>query len=255
MILVLGGPRFATLEVEIYNQTVSLFNLPLAAVLSLIQLGCTLALTVLYSRLNNRLSRPLSLRPQQLTQRRLPGRAARLLAGLYLVALLGLLTLPLLALITRSLIRFDSLPGAPGVLAIHPTLDYYRELAVNRFNSLFYIPPLTSIAISLSYATATVLLALSLGLPAAWALAHNRKAASSQLFEPLVMLPLGTSAVTLGLGFIVALDQPPLDLRASPLLIPLAHTLVAFPFVVRSLTPALGSIKPAPAPGSGGVGR
>ena len=51
------------------------------------------------------------------------------------------------------------------------------------------------------------------------------------------MLPLGTSAVTLGLGFIVALDRPPLDLRASPLLIPLAHTLVAFPFVVRSLTP------------------
>jgi thiamine transport system permease protein len=58
------------------------------------------------------------------------------------------------------------------------------------------------------------------------------------------MLPLGTSAVTLGLGFIVALDQPPLDLRASPLLIPIAHTLVAFPFVVRSLTPALRSIRP-----------
>jgi ABC-type Fe3+ transport system permease subunit len=35
VILVLGGPRFATLEVEIYNQTISLFNLPLAAALSL----------------------------------------------------------------------------------------------------------------------------------------------------------------------------------------------------------------------------
>ncbi len=58
------------------------------------------------------------------------------------------------------------------------------------------------------------------------------------------MLPLGTSAVTLGLGFIVALDRPPLDLRASPALIPLAHTLVAFPFVLRSLTPALRSIQP-----------
>jgi len=58
------------------------------------------------------------------------------------------------------------------------------------------------------------------------------------------MLPLGTSAVTLGFGFLVAFDQPPLDLRASPVLIPLAHTLVAFPFVVRSLTPALRSIRP-----------
>jgi len=58
------------------------------------------------------------------------------------------------------------------------------------------------------------------------------------------MLPLGTSAVTLGLGFIVALNRPPFDLRASPILVPIAHTLVAFPFVVRSLTPALRSIQP-----------
>jgi thiamine transport system permease protein len=58
------------------------------------------------------------------------------------------------------------------------------------------------------------------------------------------MLPLGTSAVTLGLGFLVALDNPLLDLRASPLLVPLAHTLVALPFVVRSLAPALRSIRP-----------
>ena len=58
------------------------------------------------------------------------------------------------------------------------------------------------------------------------------------------MLPLGTSAVTLGLGFIVALNRPPFDLRASPILIPFAHTLVAFPFVVRSLTPSLLSIRP-----------
>jgi thiamine transport system permease protein len=244
VILVLGGPRFATLEVEIYNQTISLFNLPLAAALSLLQLGCTLALTVLYTRLNAHLARPLSLRPQQFTQHRLQSWPGRLLAGLYMAALLSLLTLPLVALVTRSLTSIESLPGGSGVLAIHPTLDYYRELAVNRFNSLFYVPPITSIAISLGYATATVLLALALGLPAAWALAYNRKAASSQVFEPLLMLPLGTSAVTMGLGFIVALDRPPLDLRASPILVPLAHTLVAFPFVVRSLAPSLGSIKP-----------
>jgi thiamine transport system permease protein len=58
------------------------------------------------------------------------------------------------------------------------------------------------------------------------------------------MLPLGTSAVTLGLGFIIALGAGPLNLRSSPVLIAFAHTLVAFPFVVRSLTPALGSISP-----------
>jgi thiamine transport system permease protein len=96
----------------------------------------------------------------------------------------------------------------------------------------------------LGYAAATVIIALALGIPASWALAKENRSSYSRLLEPILLLPLGTSAVTLGLGFIVALDQPPLDLRSSPLLIPLAHTLVAFPFVVRSLTPALQSIKP-----------
>ena len=64
------------------------------------------------------------------------------------------------------------------------------------------------------------------------------------MLDPIFMLPLGTSAVTLGLGYIVALDEPPLNLRTSPLLVVLAHTLVALPFVVRSVLPALRSIHP-----------
>jgi len=58
------------------------------------------------------------------------------------------------------------------------------------------------------------------------------------------MLPLGTSAVTLGLGFLIAFSRPPFNLRASPILIPLAHTLIAFPFVVRTLLPTWQSIRP-----------
>ena len=71
VILILGGPRFATLEVEIYYQTISLFNLPLAAVLALLQLGCTLLLTITYIRINKRLARPLNLRPREFTQKKL----------------------------------------------------------------------------------------------------------------------------------------------------------------------------------------
>jgi len=59
------------------------------------------------------------------------------------------------------------------------------------------------------------------------------------------MLPLATSAVTLGFGYIVSMNTPPLNLRTSPLLIVFAHTLVALPFVARSLLPALRSIQPA----------
>ncbi|MDH3944401.1 MAG: iron ABC transporter permease, partial [Anaerolineae bacterium] len=244
VILILGGPKFSTLETEIYFQTIGLNNLSLAAVLSLLQLACTLAITIIYTRLAARLQRPLHLRPQTVTQRRLPNLRAKLLAGGLVLALLAFFLLPLAGLAARSFTRLD--PERRQVSAVQTgfTLDYYRLLADNPRQSMFYAPPTTAIATSLGYAAATVALSLSLGLPAAWALSHHRRSAFIRFIDPLLMLPLGTSAVTLGLGFIVALNHPPLDLRASPLLIPLAHTLVAFPFVVRSLVPALAGIQP-----------
>jgi thiamine transport system permease protein len=244
VILVLGGPHFATLEVEIYYQTISLFNLPLAAVLSILQLACTLALTLIYTHLSNKISRPLTQRSQSVTQKRLTNWRARIFAGLIVGLLLVLTTAPLLALAARSVTSLQTERTRTGVLASGLTFGFYRALTINEQQSLFYAPPSTAIAVSMGYATATVILALMMGLPAAWALSHNRQSKVNRILDPILMLPLGTSAVTLGLGFIVALDTPPLDLRASPLLIPIAHTLVAFPFVVRSLTPALQSIQP-----------
>ena len=244
VILILGGPRFATLEVEIYYQTISLFNLPMAGALSVLQLICNLTLTTIYTRLAARLSRPISLRPRRYTQQNLLTMRSRLTAGVTIFILLALLITPLTALMLRSVIRFEADSG-PGVLAERGlTLDFYRELSVDRRLSLFYVPPSAAIGVSLSYAALTVLFALALGLPASYMLARDRDSLVSRTLDPIIMLPLGTSAVTLGLGFIVALSKPPLDLRASPLLIPLAHTLVAIPFVVRSLIPALRSIQP-----------
>ena len=243
VVLLLGGPQFATMEVEIYYQTVSLFNLPLAATLSILQLAFTLGLTLAYTRLVARWTRPLSLQARRVTQRTPSTAAARWLAAAVVGLLLVLLILPMAALAARSLVALGpARPGEPALSGL--TLAFYRQLSANPQGSLFFVPPTTAMLVSLRYAAATVGLALLLGLPASWALAYRAESTLSRLLDPILMLPLGTSAVTLGLGFIVALDTPPLDLRASPILIPLAHTLVAFPFVVRSLVPALRSIQP-----------
>jgi thiamine transport system permease protein len=244
VILVLGGPSFATLEVEIYYQTISLFNLPLAAVLSVLQLGATLGLTVVYTRLSARVTRPLALRSQTFTQRGLTTWRSKVFGWGIIIVLVVILITPLTSLAARSITRLDPERRQRTEVERGLTLDFYKELSINRHQSLFYAPPTTAMITSLSYAGATVILALGLGLPAAWALARNGEAAFTKVLDPLLMLPLGTSAVTLGLGFIVALNKPPFDLRASPWMIPLAHTLVAFPFVVRSLPPALRSIQP-----------
>jgi thiamine transport system permease protein len=244
VILILGGPKYASLEVEIYYQTISLFNMPVAAALSIIQLACTLAMTIIYTRLSARFTRPLKLRSRRFTQKKLTTWKSRVFAGIIIIILFTILIAPLFALATRSIFRLEPERGQQSIESPGFTLDFYRELSINRRSSLFYAPPTTAIGISLLYAGLTVIVALAIGMPAAWALVRYSKSHFNRVLDPILMLPLGTSAVTLGLGFIVALKSPPLDLRASPILIPIAHTLVAFPFVVRSLTPALHSIQP-----------
>ena len=66
----------------------------------------------------------------------------------------------------------------------------------------------------------------------------------SRLLDGLVLLPLGASAVMLGLGFLIAFDTAPLDFRAAPWIVPVAQALVAIPFVVRIVAPTLRSIDP-----------
>jgi thiamine transport system permease protein len=244
VILILGGPKFANLEVEIYYQTISLFNLPLAAVLSILQLSCTLAMTIIYTRLNRRLSQPIQLKSRSFTHKRISTWQSRLFAGVVILVLFMLLITPLLALATRSVASFDARRGHQGELNSGITFENYRQLTINRRDSMFFVPPTTAIRNSLMYASLVVILALVIGMPAAWALSHYSDSVFNRYLDPVLMLPLGTSAVTLGLGFIVALNRPPFDLRASPILIPIAHTLIAFPFVIRSLSPSLRSIKP-----------
>jgi thiamine transport system permease protein len=244
VILVLGGPYFSTIEVEIYYQTISLFNLPLAAVLSILQLFCTLLLTVIYSKLMNGLSRPLTQRSQAVTQNPLHSWQSRVFAFFVLGFIMILTTTPLLALAARSITNLEAKNNPAGTYSTGFTLDFYRALTINQQQSQFYTAPSTAIGISIGYALITVFLALIIGIPSAWTLSHDKKSHFNRIIDPILMLPLGTSAVTLGLGFIISLNKPPLDLRASPILIPISHTLVAFPFVIRSLTPALQSIQP-----------
>lgn len=240
VILMLGGPQFATLEVEIYIQAMHMLNLPLAALLSGIQLLCTLGITIAYSRISRRINIPLAPRLQGEGMRQARTWRERLLVGLTVAVLAALLILPLAGLGLRSVTRLEADRGERGAVQTGLTLDYYRELFVNRRQSLFYVPPIEAVRNSLLYAGATVVISLTLGFLTSNALA--KKSWINKILDPLMMLPLGTSAVTLGLGFIIVFSRLPLNLISSPVLIPLAHSLVALPFVVRTLLPAIRSI-------------
>ena len=240
VILLLGKPGFSTLEVEIYRQAMQMFNLPLAGLLSLIQLLCTLVFSILYSRILKRNPVTSTPRSAQENIRKAQTVPQKIILSVLVVFLLAFFLLPLISLPVRSITRLEADRGARDQVRTGFTGDYYSELFINRRESLFYVPPFTAIAISTGYAALTVLLSLLIGFPVASALA--RPGRMERLLDPLLMLPLGASAVTLGLGFIVSFNRPPLALVNSPFLAPLAHTLIALPFVIRSLQPALASI-------------
>jgi thiamine transport system permease protein len=236
VVLLLGGAQFRTLEVEIYIQATRFLNLPAAALLSMIQLLFTLFFSILYSRVVTKAIVPVNPRAASLNIR--PARSLR--EKIFVLAAAGfiiiLFALPMAALPARSVVRLEPERGERGEFQPGLTLNNYSELTVNRTGSLFYVPPFEAVRNSLIYAVITLALSLLLGFPAASALA--RPTMLEKLVDPFLMLPLGASAVTLGLGYILAFNR----WLYSPLLIPLAHTALALPFVIRSLQPALASI-------------
>ncbi|KAB8161666.1 ABC transporter permease subunit [Streptomyces sp. 3MP-14] len=229
VIQILGSPGRATLEVEIYRQTAQLLDLPTAAVLTLLQLAAVGALLATHRLVTRRRSGALPLVDPAGTAHRPRGWAQWTALGGVLATVVLLLALPLGVLVERSL-------AGPDGYGLH----HYRALA--HADGTFLVAPAEAIGNSLRFAAAATLIALAVGGCAAVALTRRRAGRWTRGFDALLMLPLGTSAVTVGFGFLIALDEPPLDLRSSWVLVPLAQALVGVPFVVRVLVPVLGAV-------------
>ncbi len=219
VVTVVGGPRHPTLEVELYRRAVLLGELPVAAALALLQLAVVVALLLWWSRLQRRSAVSLRARPAARPPRSLRERTVvvAVLGG----AIIGL-GAPLVALIVRSW------RGRSGWTAAG-----WQTIGADGWDAL---------ATSLRFALAATVIATAIGSAAAFAVTGGGRLGT--LLDSGLMLPLGTSAVTLGFGLLITFDDPPLDLRGSVVIIPLAHALVGVPFVVRSVVPALRAIDP-----------
>ncbi len=228
VVKILGGPRIATIEVEIHRLTTQLLDLRTASVLSLLQLAAVVAALALHRRAaarrgstRARVGRSV-LRP--------PAGGERWLA-LATVAGAGLLVgVPIATLVWRSV----DTAGGPG-------LAYYRALGGTGGGTFRFVPPVEAVRNSLLFGAAAATTALVVGGLASIGL-HRLGGRLRGVADSSLMLPLGVSAVTVGFGFLIALDEPPLDLRTSPVLIPAAQAVIAVPFVVRTLLPALDAI-------------
>jgi thiamine transport system permease protein len=123
------------------------------------------------------------------------------------------------------------------------SLASYRALSSSAATDTLFVPAWEALRYSLEFAAVAAVMATVIGGLASVVIA-SRPGRATRSMDTLLMLPLGTSAVTIGFGFLVALDRWPVDFRAKPILVPIAQAVVAIPFVIRTVVPALRSIDP-----------
>ena len=238
VVLILGGREFANVETEIYRLTVQFLDLRSAAVLSLAQFAIVGAALGVSARLRASGERAVELREESRRAAR-PGLGDLPVCLVFGATVLLLHVLPIATLVSRSLRAPD------GTV----TLAHYAAL----FDPASALPidgtVVGAIWLSLRISAVAAALAMLLGMLIALVLSRRPRAVvlrrGMHLFDGLVMLPLGVSAVTLGFGLLLTMHRPlgiGFDLRTSIVLIPIAQALVALPLVVRTLLPVLRGI-------------
>lgn len=227
VVLLLGDANTRTLETLVLRQTSILLDFQAAAVSAGIQ--AIVVGTVLLWAARQR-SGGGSLRGFHLIAPRAAGRWA---VGAITLAAIVIVLAPVGALVWASL-RSSSgwtLSWWWAVVGASPI-----DAGSTRIGS-----PLTAMGRSLLFAIATGIIAAVVGGMAAISVLSGR---IGRAFALATALPLGISAATLGLGTLLAYGRPPLDLRATGLLVPMAHALIAVPLVVAVATPTLRSADP-----------
>jgi len=148
---------------------------------------------------------------------------------LYSLIVLLFIIAPLLAVVYDSLL-FNG----------HLSLENYVRVFSPEYNPMFGTSTLGAIKNSLAFGFATVVFSTLVALPIAYAL-HRWNFRGKRLFDVLAMLPLASSPITIGLAYIKFFHSTPLYYTFW--IIAIAHTVIAYPFVLRAVSTSLKKIK------------
>jgi thiamine transport system permease protein len=240
VILVLGGgPAHTTVEVEIYRLARTAFRPAEASALASVALVLTLGITYLYIKLQNRFTyrQELSSARSRHLPRRLPGPAASAALIVYGLFVLLVVAGPLLSIAIRSLQQPTSWAGAHEF-----TLHWYRQI-FGAGEGGFAATAVTAIKNSVAIGVLAAVIAVPLGASVSY-LTSRYHFRGRRFLDTLMMAPLGISSVVLGLGYLLLTGIFPGWLRGSPLTVVFAHAVIAYPFVVRAVSPVLSKIGP-----------
>lgn len=232
--LILGGYKYSTIEVAIFTSIMTLLDFKTGAALAVVQMA--LSFTFMYVYLKSLdmyakaeeqriLRKPKRLRPSDLLG--LKGLAI----GFYSFIVFIFILAPLLAVV------YDSLTWNGRF-----TLEWYLWLFESSYNPIFGSDSIHAILWTFAFGFATVVLSTLIALSIAYS-SRRWDLPGKTFFDVLVTLPLGSSAIVIGLGYIKAFHKPPILLLGSPFLIIAAHTVIAYPFALRAVSSSLKKVR------------
>lgn len=234
--LILGGYQYATIEVDIFTAIMTLLDFKTGAALAIIQISLSFIFMYLYLK---SLDLYVKAEEQRIFKEPVPLTLRELLSvnGVFIAAYSAMVFIfilsPLMAVV------YHSFTYGGGF-----TLEWYRRVFSPEYNPIFGANSITAIRNSLFFGFSTVLISTLLALSIGYIM-YRWEFKGKTFFDALVMLPLASSAITLGLGYIRAFHKPPLNLLGTWYLIVFAHTIIAYPFVLRAISTVLKKIKPS----------
>ncbi len=232
ILLVLGGgPRFTTLEVEIYQRGKMAGDIGGSSALALVSILISVVLVALYSLTQQKMRYAEEFSSSHLNRnpRKVKSIPMRLFIIIYILFTIIFILGPLLSIVYRSLFAQASRSG-PMVF----TLQNYRLL----FTSISGRSgqSITSILNSVLIAGSASLISVIMGVLLASRIVSGRKRDRLSL-ELFGMLPMVVSSVTLGLGYYMVSSVTHSWGIPKVVLVVLAHVVITSPFILRSLLP------------------
>lgn len=230
--LILGGYRYATIEVDIFTSVMTLLDFRTGAALAIIQISLSGLFMYLYLKsleaYSKREEQKLVRKTRRLTLRDFLGLKGAGMA-FYILIILLFIVAPLLAVLYDSLV-FNG----------HLSLENYRRVFSTAYNPMFGTSTLGAIRNSLLFGVATVVFSTLVALPIAYVL-NRWDFKGKRVLDVLAMLPLASSPITIGLAYVRFFHSTPLYYTFW--IVAIAHVIIAYPFVLRAISTSLGKIK------------
>ncbi len=239
IILVLGGgPKYTTMEVEIYRRARISMDLNSAASYALISIIFCLIILIIYNIFQRKTTTQENIYKSLYKKEKKPvTKIGLILSILYSIFVILFVLSPIISIIIKSFLASNT-RSDQSIL----TLKWYKQLfglsSTTGIMKSSFISIINSLKIALTVAILSTPMALSL------AIASKRDHfKSSILVELLAMLPLAVSSVIIGLGYYLISAR--LKSSGGLLLVILAHLVIVLPFNIRAITPEIRKLPPS----------